>query len=72
MRQMGRLEDVDGALVTAALSLADAVDADPGNASLWARYMDALDRVGGLGHGGSDDLSDLLAQMQSAVGDPEV
>ncbi len=68
MRVLGRLEDIDEALVTAAESLAEAVDADPGNASLWREWRAVEESLRGLGTDGADDeFTQLLAALRAPV-----
>ena len=71
LRSLGRLEPVDDALIVAARSLADAVDAEPGHASLWREYRSALSDLRGAG--GSDETDDefesVLAALRPQVGD---
>lgn len=69
LRELGRLEPVDEALVTATLSLAQAVDADPGSASLWREYqasLRALREVGG-DSGSTDGISELVEAIRSSA-----
>ena len=49
------LEQVDEALVALAEGLADAVDADPGNAALWWEYRAVVLELRRAGLGGVDD-----------------
>jgi hypothetical protein len=72
LRSLGRLEAVDEALVTAAQTLADAVDAEPGHASLWREYRSALNDLRGVGGSDDDDeFSKVLAALRPEVGDVE-
>jgi len=73
LREMGRLEPVDDALVTAFLGLAEAVESSPDNAALWGKYLDAgaaLRRVGV--DGDPDAIQALLNEItgDGAVRDP--
>lgn len=69
LRDGGRLEQVDEARVIAACALADAVDADPTNASLWREYRAALETLRLVEDGGPDDFAQLLANLSAEVGD---
>lgn len=69
MRATGRLEDVDEAVVTAARTLARAVDDDPGNASLWREYRAIEHRLRSSGEGMGSALDDVIRAMQAPVGD---
>ena len=74
LRDAGRIEPVDEALVVMAAGIAAAVDADPGNASLWREYRAVelrLREIGGADDA-SDDFSRALAGLQTAVFDPEI
>lgn len=65
----GRLEAADEAIVVAARSLADAVDADPGNASLWREYRAIEQRLRSTGEASSNGLDAVLATMRAPMGD---
>ena len=66
LRSLGRLEDVDAAVVQAAQSLAEAVDAQPDNASLWREYRAAEAALRSLGQGKGDDaLTQALAELSA-------
>ena len=69
LRDSGRLEPVDEARVTAALALADAVDSDPTNASLWREYRAAVETLRQASDGGTDDFAALMAGLSAEVGD---
>lgn len=71
LQELGRVEKVDSARVAAAQALADAVDADPGNASLWREYRAALESLRQVGDGGSDEFGKLLASLSSEILDQE-
>lgn len=64
LRELGRVEPVDEAAVTAAVSLADAVDDAPEDARLWGQYQAALRVLRGLS-GQSD--ADAFAALLGAV-----
>lgn len=72
LERLGRLEDVDRALVVAAEQLAEQLD-DPtqsSRASLWKEYGAALERLRSVGSSEPDGLADLLADIgASEVGD---
>ena len=65
----GRLEPADEALVVAARSLAHAVDADPGNASLWREYRAIEQRLRSTGEGSTSGIEAALAALRAPVGD---
>lgn len=70
IRGMQRLEAIDDALVMAFRMLAEAVDHDPTNAALWREYRSAEVALRMVGSdGGGDELSRILAEMSTAVGD---
>jgi hypothetical protein len=69
LRESGRIEPVDEARVTAAVALADAVDADPTNASLWREYRAAVETLRQVSDGGTDDFAALMAGLSAEVGD---
>jgi hypothetical protein len=71
LMSMGRLEKVDSALVAAVRSLADAVDVDPANASLWREYRAAENDLRGIGAEVDDELTKALADLRTTVGDEE-
>ena len=66
----GRLEASDQALVEAALTLADAVDVQPANASLWREYTKVLGMLGELKGAGIDAFDAFLSDLRAQVGDP--
>lgn len=69
LKDAGRLEDVDHAEVEAAKGLADSVDENPANASLWKEYRAQIQRLREL-HGDQDDtLDSLIASLSAPVGD---
>jgi len=69
LRSTGRLEAMDEARVIAACALADAVDADPTNASLWREYRAAVETLGLATDGGTDEFAALMAGLSAEVGD---
>lgn len=64
--------DVDGALLTGFVMLAEAVDADPTNAALWGQYRAAETVIREAASGDDDEFSRLMAQLSADVRDPEV
>lgn len=69
MREAGRLDPIDRARVVACEALADAVDTDPANASLWREFRAALADLLEVGRkDGIDDLDALIAGLRSDVG----
>lgn len=72
LRDLGRIESVDEALVAAALGLAAAVDAAPDNAALWRQYRGAVADLRGVGSDGDPDaVQALLDELRGAeVRDP--
>lgn len=75
LRTAGRLEQVDDAVVTAAESLALAVDAIPVDARLWGQYQAALRQLQSVGvyDGDDDEIGALVAALRgdAEVVDPE-
>ena len=65
----GRLEGVDSARVAMVRALADAVDADPTNASLWREYRAAEISLREVGQVDDDGFKELLESLSSSVGD---
>ena len=71
LRDAGKLESVDAARATAAQALADAVDSDPTNASLWREYRASLEMLRLLSDGSVDEFAKLLESLSSEMGDPK-
>lgn len=71
LRDTGKLENVDAARATAAQALADAVDSDPTNASLWREYRASLEMLRLLSDGSVDEFAKLLESLSSEMGDPK-
>ena len=70
LRDAGRLEPVDRALVVAAETLADAVDAMPENASLWREFRASLSDLREVARDtAGDDLDALIDGLRAEVGD---
>lgn len=64
LTELGHVESVDAALITACRMLARAVDDKPDNASLWKQYLEALRDLSALSEALDDDFSNLLASLQ--------
>jgi len=64
----GRLENVDSARVAMVRALADAVDQDPTNASLWREYRAAEISLREVGVSDDDGFKELLESLSSEVG----
>jgi hypothetical protein len=69
LRANGRMEAIDSARLVAAQALADAVDSEPTNASLWREYRAALETLRQAGDNGTDDFAALIAGLSAEVGD---
>jgi len=70
LRDAGKLELVDSARVTAVQSLADVVDSDPSNASIWREYRAALELVRISADGSSiDEFEKLIDALGAEMGD---
>lgn len=72
LKATGKLEQADEAIVAAALSLAKAVDADPGNAALWREYRATEQRLRSSSSGDVDEFDALAADMRAAMGDTAI
>src|SRR6185369_15969718 len=69
LRELGRLEPVDEALVALCRAAADAVDERPA-AGVLKEYRECLLELAKVGlDGGDSELDSLLAALQSSVGD---
>jgi hypothetical protein len=74
MRDAGRLENIDEALVQSVLSLAAVVDANQTDARLWGQYQAALRELRGTGPEVEyDEVAELVEALQgdAEVVDPE-
>ncbi len=71
LERLGRLEDTDAAKVATARALADAVDSDPTNASLWREYRAAEQSLRESHDTTADEFAQLLAALSAEVGDTE-
>jgi hypothetical protein len=69
LRDAGRIETVDSARIAALQSLADAIDADGNNASLWREYRAAEAALREVTEDGTDELATLLTGLSATVGD---
>lgn len=69
LRAKGQMDAVDSARLVAAQALADAVDSEPTNASLWREYRAALETLRQAGDNGTDEFAALLAGLSAEVGD---
>jgi hypothetical protein len=69
LRELGRLEAADDALVELCKSTAAAVDEMPGRAALVKEYRECLVLLAGLGTDGGDDFDALLDRLRTSVGD---
>ena len=71
LREIGRLETVDSARIAALQALADAVDADGANASLWREYRAAEASLREVHDDGTDEIATLIEALSPKVGDQE-
>lgn len=69
MRGAGLLEGVDAARVAMLQALADAVDVEPTNASLWREYRAAESSIRENTAHDQDDFQELLAALSAEVRD---
>lgn len=67
LRDAGRLERVDTALVQIARRLARAVDENPENVGLWQQYRAAEQTLREVNNVGSDEFEELLASLDAEV-----
>lgn len=66
----GRLTSADAAIVQMVEGLADAVDADPGNASLWREFRAALETLRTLNvevENDQDEISFIIAALRGSA-----
>ena len=68
LRTAGRLESVDNARIAICQSLADSVDSDPNNASLWREYRAAEAALRAANDQTQDEFTSLLASLSAEVG----
>jgi len=71
LRSAGRLELIDSARIAMLQTLADGVDADPVNASLWREYRAAETALREVTDDGTDELAEILSRLSTPVGDAE-
>ena len=71
MEAGGLLEDADAATIDAVIGLAQAVDENPGNASLWDKYLAAISDLRSLNDGGGDQFNAAMAGLFASVQHPE-
>ena len=71
LRSAGRLELIDSARISMLQTLADGVDADPMNASLWREYRAAETALREITDDGTDELAEILSRLSTPVGDAE-
>lgn len=69
LREQERIAEIDNARVTAFLTLANAVDADPTNAQLRKEYRMAEEGLRATEDHGTDVFEELLRAMSAPVGD---
>lgn len=69
MKDLGHIENIDSARIAALRNLADAVDSDPTNASLWREYRIAESTFRENTAHDQDDFQDLLAALSAEVRD---
>jgi hypothetical protein len=70
LRAAGRLELIDSARIATLQTLADAVDADPVNASLWREYRAAESTLREVNDDGNDELAEILGRLSTPMVDP--
>ena len=70
LKKLGRLTDMDEARVTIVRALADAVDVEPLNASLWREFRAAELHLRETTDSDDDEFTALLQSLSAEVGDP--
>ncbi len=65
LRTLGRVEPIDEPLVQTVVTLAAAVDSEPGNASLWREYRAAVVDLRALNSAGNND--DEIGRIIAAI-----
>ncbi len=70
LRDAGHLNPVDSARIATLQALADAVDADPDNASLWREYRAAEASLREVHDETDEELPGLIAGLSTPVGNP--
>lgn len=68
LRLAGRLEAINSAQIAICQSLADAVDLDPDNASLWREYRAAEAALRVTDDNNQDDFTALIADLSAKMG----
>lgn len=68
LKLAGRLEQVNSAQIAICQSLADAVDLDPDNASLWREYRAAETALRVANDDNQDEFSSLIADLSAKMG----
>lgn len=71
LNEAGRLDTVDSARIATLRALADAVDADGANASLWREYRAAEAALREVHDDGTDDFAALVGKLSASVVDPK-
>jgi len=71
LQDADRLDLTDSARIVALRALADAVDADGSNASLWREYRAAEATLREVHDETADDFAELIKSLSAEVGDPE-
>lgn len=66
----GVFDESDAARLALVRSLADAVDSDPTNASLWREYRAAEASLRETDDTSTDEFTQLLAALSAEMGDP--
>jgi hypothetical protein len=69
LRSAGRLELIDSARIATLQTLADAVDADPVNASLWREYRAAESALREVHDDGNAELAEILERLSTPMVD---
>jgi hypothetical protein len=69
LEELGRIEEIDAARVSLVRTLADAVDTDPTNASLWREYRAAEQALREQHDTTGDEFAQLLAELSAEMGD---
>jgi hypothetical protein len=70
LRAAGVVEERDEALLAGLLSLAWAVDREPGSSALWREYRGFIEAVRGVGVGGvDDDTAEFLVSVRTPLVD---
>ena len=70
LEELGRVDSIDAVRLASLRALADAVDSDPTNASLWREYR-AEQALREDNDSSTDEFTQLLAALSAEVGDTE-